>query len=199
MNNSRDEMMFCPMEQDAVNVHEKCESCDFWERGACSFLDCLIKGRKGLRGSGGLLRRFRRLKRRLSKRGRRLRVPPIWESWSRAGPESQDVLAGDDEMDYGIAGFAANEEPKVIGKKKKKKYVLPELIKEEWEVQPDVPDWLPGTEPMATPEPVQPPGILPEDTQPDLLPSGPGEIPGMESPQDFIPGIPPDPFDEPMP
>ena len=198
MDKSRDEMVFCPEEQDVVHVHGKCEYCEFWEGGACSFLDCLVRGRKGLRGSGGLLRRWRKLRRSFGKRGRGLRVPSVWESWPHNGPDSPDILAGDEVTDYGIAGLAAYEEPRVIGEKKKK-YVLPELIKEEWDVEPDVPDWGPEPELMATPEPGQLPGVLPENPQSDMLAPGLGEVPGMESPQDAIPGFPPDPFNGPMP
>lgn len=110
---------------------------------------------------------------------------------------NENVSPLEDEIEFGVPGMLPSEnlEMSVEGEE----YILPELIKEDWEIQPDAPDWGPGRQPMSTPEPVQPPGVFPEDHLPELLPPSPGEIPGMESPQDFIPGFPPDPFNKPMP
>lgn len=113
-------------------------------------------------------------------------------------PLTEDVSLFEDEIEFGVAGMLPAEMLDVP-EEKVEEFKLPELIKEEWEVQPDVPDWGPGPQPKSMPEPVQPPGLFPEDPLPNLLPPGPGEIPGMESPQDIIPGFPPDPFNKPMP
>ena len=111
---------------------------------------------------------------------------------------SEEMSPLEGESDFGLAGIVQSEDLQTPVEEEEE-YVLPELIQEEWEVQPDVPDWISGQEPVEPHEPVQPPEISPEDPQIDLNPPGLGKIPGMDSPQDLIPGLPPDPFNEPMP
>jgi len=194
MNNSLDEMMYCPVEEEKVDVRSVCGDCELWDGRRCCFGHDSRATVRTLRGRLSSLRRMKSPRR----GGRGLHVPPVWEKWSMTYPLTEDVSLFEDEIEFGVAGMLPAEMLDVP-EEKVEEFKLPELIKEEWEVQPDVPDWGPGPQPKSMPEPVQPPGLFPEDPLPNLLPPGPGEIPGMESPQDIIPGFPPDPFNKPMP
>jgi hypothetical protein len=111
---------------------------------------------------------------------------------------AEEVSPLEAEYEFGLAGMLQPEDLETP-EEEDEEDVLPELIREEWEVQPDVPDWLPGTEPLQPHEPVEPPVILPEEPHVDLNPPGSVGMPGLDGPQDLIPGFPPDPFNEPMP
>lgn len=192
MNESKERQDFCPLEEDVVDVHSSCEHCELWDGQRCSFTDS-YKNKKMKKKRGifrAILRRLPRRRRRFRKGGKGLRSSPVSEEWPGIRFEAEDLSAPDDTVEYGAAGFSSPEGLGIEDNKKKEEYILPELIKEYWDVEPDLPDWVPepGTPTVSEQEPL--PGLLPEDPQSEPFPPGIG--PGPDNPLDDMPGLPQD-------
>jgi len=132
------------------------------------------------------LMRLPRPRRRFRKGGKGLHLPPVWEEWPRIRFEAERISTPDREMEYGTAEFPAPEEFH-IEDNKKEKYILPELIKEYWDVEPDLPDWIPESGPPTASEPEPLPDLLPAEPQSEPFPPAIGPGPGLEKPLDGMP------------
>ena len=194
MNRKRQKSIFCPLEEEKVDVMSVCGDCKLWDGMRCCFGHDRKVTFRTVRKRRSFFRRLRSPRR----GGRGLRVPTVWEKWSMLDSLAEEMPPLEGESVFGLAGMLQSEDLETPGAEDEE-YVLPELIQEAWEVQPDVPDWIPGTEPVQPHEPVEPPVILPEEPNIDLNPPGFGRMPDLGSPQDLMPGFPPNPFNEPMP
>jgi hypothetical protein len=185
---------YCPLERDIVKVIPDCALCRFWDGKNCRFLDAAT----GLNNRSRVVRSGRktleRLGRHLShRRGKRLEEPVLKERRPSAEPEGTGIPDQGDGSEYGIAGSLAEEglhqEPK---RKKKDKYILPELIKEIWDVEPDRPDWPFGEDLNVTPEQKPPDNPILEETPVEPFPPDFLQELGSENLIDGIPGPGPD-------
>ncbi len=132
-------------------------------------------------------------------RGRGLRVPPVREKWPLQNDLAEYPYAPE-EFEPGVPGLHFQDEE--LYEPEGDEYVLPELIKEHWDIEPDAPDWVSGQEPSApmSSGPLVPdPPVFADDPQSEPFPPGIGQGPDIERPDDGFPGFPPDPFNEPMP
>jgi len=196
MKNKQSKTTYCPMERDIVEVIPDCALCRYWDGKVCRFLDATIGRRGKIRMPRSAKRMIERLNRRLShKRGGRLKETAIKEKWPHTNvSESQNVQ----ENEYGTDGLIEQNELSERPEKKDE-YILPELIKEYWDVVADMPDWISGLNSNMTPIPGSPQSLLPEGTNPELLPPSTGPGTEMGSRPDDTPGLPPAPFNEPIP
>ena len=192
MNESNNKEVFCPLEQDVVEVSSSCEHCDLWDGQRCCFADGKKKMKKPRSFFRSLLKKLPRPRRRFRKGGRGLRLPPVSEEWPKIRFETEELSTPDGESEYGTAEFPAPEEFHIEDKKKKDEYVLPELIKEYWDIEQDLPGWLPESDSPMTGEPDPIPDLLPEDPQSEPFPPEVGPEPGLENPPDGMPGFPQD-------
>lgn len=197
--NRAGKQVFCIPEEDFVDVQQHCSFCEFWDGKMCKLYDTGHITWRRRWTLPWIVRLHRRINRRLARlRGRRIRLPRGLEEWSRNELETEGSLPLDDEGDYGaVELFDAEESVRLEQRKKKKKKdkdILPELIKEYWDVNPDVPDWGSGQDSVPPPDPGSSSGLLPEDSLPELLPpdTGIGPEPGIENRPDDVPGFPPD-------
>lgn len=192
MNESNKKEVFCPLEQDVVEVRGSCEHCDLWDGQRCCFADGHKKMKKPKGFFRSLLKKLPRPRRRFRKGGKGLRLPPVWEEWPRIRFGAEELSTPDDGIEYGTAEIPAPEEFHVEDNKKKEKYILPELIKEYWDVEPDSPDWVPESGSPATSDQGPLPDILPEEPQSEPFPPAIGPEPGLEDPLGGMPGFPQD-------
>jgi hypothetical protein len=186
--------IYCLLEQDFVDSHQECRFCRFWNGRLCELADRPRSIRRAGRVFRWAEKQLLKLNRRLARRhGRGLRLPPTAEKWPEIKPQPEEPSIADEEVEYGVAGVLPDETEEQLGavKKKKDDFILPELIKEYWDVKPDVPDWGSESAPSAAPEPEPPVSPLPDDPQPGLLPPiGPDG--GIENVPGGMPGPPPD-------
>jgi len=192
MNESNEKEVFCPLEQDVVEVRGSCEHCQLWDGQRCCFADGHKKTKKPKGIFRSLLKRLPRPRRRFRKGGRGLRLPPVSEEWPKIRFETEELSTPDSDIEYGTAEFPAPEEPHIEDKKKEDEYILPELIKEYWDVEQDMPDWVPESDSPTTGEQGQLPNLLPEDPQSEPFPPAIGPEPGLEDPPGGMPGFPQD-------
>lgn len=199
MNRNDEERIYCPVEKDVVTVRGNCDHCPFWDGLKCTAGD----GAHLAKRAGRIARGFRKLlkgMKRPGRRGRGLRVPTVWESWPMYNAPGEVPPALDEESAPGVPG------PDFYGiehyEPEEDDYVLPELIEELWDVEPDAPDWVSGQE-SALPPPGDP--LVPDspacadDHKLEPFPPGIEQGPGIENPDDCMPGFPPDIPGEGMP
>lgn len=189
--NDAKKTMFCPLEEDVVDA-ESCRDCGLWDGRRCCYGHDMKATGKVLKWYRSLHGRVFGLRRRFRRGGRRLIVPPVWEKWARAEPEAEERAITDENTEYGTAEIAAAEQQVVH--EEEDEFILPELIKEYWDVEPDVPDWIPEEGESPLPGPGVPEAPLPEDIEPKPISPVPGTEPGIGippvGPPDLTPEIP---------
>jgi len=192
MNRKDEKLTYCPVEKDVVSIRGNCDHCPFWDGLKCTVGD----GAHLARRTGRITRGFRRLLRGMKRPGRRgkgLRVPPVWERWPMYNAPMEGSPALGEESAPGVPGlhFPGQDhyEPE------EDDYVLPELIKEHWDVEPDVPDWSSSQEPVLPSPgdvPVPDPSAFADESQFIPFPPEIGQGPEIEKPDGGLAGFPPD-------
>ncbi len=187
MNDAR-KTMFCPLEEDEVDA-ESCRDCGLWDGRRCCYGHDMRATGKVLKWYRSLCGRVFGLKRRFRQGGRRLIIPPVWEKWPQAQPESEEHGMLGEDTEYGTAEIAAAEQQVVH--EEEDEFILPELIKEYWDVEPDVPDWIgeEGESPLLGPGVPEGPPL--ENLEPNPFPPVPGTEPGTGIPSIMPPDFPP--------
>jgi hypothetical protein len=194
MNQRKKRLVYCPVEDDMVDVWSSCGNCELWDRRRCCFghdVRSTVRA-LGRRGSlfGGRQPRLRFPRR----RGKGLREPPVLEKWPLANRDGDEKPVLEHNPDYGVPEAQGPDLPSP-GPENEDETVLPELVREYWDVEPDMPDWdmdAGTTDPadaVQMPEPL-PPEPSPPPDGPELNPfmpdNPPGTPPGLPRP----PGMP---------
>ena len=132
-------------------------------------------------------------------KARGLRVPPVWEKWPLQNDLTEYPSAPED-SEPGVPGLHFQDQE--LYEPEGDEYVLPELIEEHFDIEPDAPELVSGEEPSATVSGGPPVPNLPgfaDDPQSEPVPPGIGEGSDIKKPDDGFPGLLPDPFNGPMP
>jgi hypothetical protein len=193
--------IFCLLEQDFVDSLQECRFCRFWNGRLCELAERPRSSQRAGRMFRWAEKQLLKLNRRLAHRhGRGLRLPPVTEKWPEVKPQPEESSIADEEVEFGAAGHLADvADEQLDAGKKKEDFILPELIKEYWDIQPDVPDWGSASAPSEVPEPAPPISPLPDEPKPGILPppigpdGGTGNIPGG------MPGPPPNTIEPNLP
>jgi len=176
---------FCPIDKDFVVVGDECTFCEFWDGLNCTTGDHTRISRRAAKLA---LKRFGKSPRRLMRPrrgGKGFKIPPVCKEWPIGKTEDDGLPLPDGEAVYGIPGAFMNDDLDI--QIEPDDYILPELIKEYWDVEPDAPDWDIASAPPVVTEPKP---II--DPFGDPLPPAIGPGPGSDIMPNAMPDIPPD-------
>ena len=125
-----------------------------------------------------------------------MRVPRAWEKWPAAGSGTVEAPDSGDEVEFGIAGLLADEEPDVPGAEEDGLPELDELdmtglVPEDYVEGADANSMTPPGDISAIPPGSMPGDSLPSDPQSDAFPPGIGPGPSIEMPDSVNPPEPP--------
>ena len=121
--------VFCPIENEHVEVEEECRDCEYWDENECA----LTLPRHRLRTRSRHPRKPRRPWRPRGGGGGRHR-PAVGDQWARGGTADDDPDTHGDGPDYGEYPAEFGDDP----------YEVPE-DEIDWDHEPfveDVPDWI---------------------------------------------------------